>query len=224
MPFLVEFAISSPVRSLSLPRIKICGITDIPAALVASEAGADALGLNFYPPSPRYLEIEQAAAINRALPPFVTSVAVLVNPSADYVREIINCIRVDILQFHGEEEDEFCSSFGRPYIKTIRVTENTDLPNEERRFPKSSGVLLDTHIDNLYGGSGKSFDWKRVQYNGQKPVVLAGGLNPENVKEALSVARPFAVDVCSGVESNGEKDPDKIAAFCDAVRDYHKKA
>ena len=221
MPFLVEFAISSPIRSLSFPRIKICGITDISAALVASEAGADALGLNFYSPSPRYLEIEQAAAINRALPPFVTSVAVLVNPSADYVREIINIIQVDLLQFHGEEEDDFCSSFGRPYIKTIRVTESTDLLNEEKRFPQSSGVLLDTHIDNVYGGSGKSFDWTRVQYDGQKPVVLAGGLTSENVKEALSVARPFAVDVCSGVESNGEKDPEKIAAFCNAVHDYH---
>ena len=204
-----------------MPRIKICGITDTSAALVASSAGADALGLNFYKPSPRFLEIDQALAIRHSLPPFVTSVAVMVNPNADYVREIIDRVQVDLLQFHGEEEDEYCASFGRPYIKAIRVSKSADLNSEENRYPRSSGVLLDTHIEDLYGGSGTAFDWNKAQYNGHKPVILAGGLNPENVSQALSVAQPFGVDVCSGVETEGKKDPEKITAFCSAVRKFH---
>lgn len=204
-----------------MPRIKICGITDTSAALVASNAGADALGLNFYKPSPRYLEIEQALAIRNSLPPFVTSVAVMVNPDTDYVREIIDRVQVDLLQFHGEEEDEYCASFGRPYIKAIRVSKSADLSSEENRYPRCCGVLLDTHVEDLYGGSGTSFDWTQAQHFGHKPVILAGGLNPENVSQALSVAQPFGVDVCSGVETSGDKDPEKIAAFCDAVRKSH---
>ena len=203
-----------------LPRVKICGITDTSAALVASKAGADALGLNFYKPSPRYLEIEQAAVIRKSFSPFVTSVAILVNPDADYVREIISQVQVDLLQFHGEEDDEYCASFGRPYIKAIRVAHSLDLISEEDRYPNSSGVLLDTHVDDIYGGSGMSFDWEKVQYGGHKPVILAGGLDPGNVARALSVAQPFGVDVCSGVETGGNKDPEKIAAFCDAVRNF----
>lgn len=206
---------------MPLTRIKICGITDISVALGACKAGADALGFIFHPPSPRHLEIDQAAAIRQALPPFVTPVAVLVNPAREYVTEIVDRVKIDLLQFHGEEEDGFCSGFGRPYIKAIRVTDSVDLVNEEKRYPDCSGILLDTHSNAVYGGSGKSFDWERAKYNGQKPVILAGGLSPENVLEALSIARPFGVDISSGVETDGKKDSKKMASFCTAVRSFN---
>ncbi len=205
---------------MSLPRIKICGITSESAASAATEAGADALGFIFYSPSPRHLEIERAAAIRQSLPPFITPVAVMVNPEAGYVAEIVNKVQVDLLQFHGEEEDEFCTSFGRPYIKAIRISKTVDPAIEENRYPHSCGVLLDTHIANVYGGSGKSFDWEQAHYKGSKPVILAGGLNPQNVQQALTISCPYGVDVSTGVETCGKKDIQKMIDFCKAVRNY----
>ena len=205
---------------MPLTRIKICGITGISEALDACEAGVDALGFIFHPPSSRHLEIDQAAAIRKALPPFVTPVAVLVNPTREYADEIVHRVQIDLLQFHGEEEDEFCTGFDRPYIKAIRVTDSADLVQEEKRYPQSSAILLDTHSDTVYGGTGESFDWKRAQYGGRKPVILAGGLTPENVPQALSIAHPFGVDVSSGVETGGRKDSEKMFSFCSAVRSF----
>lgn len=144
----------------------------------------------------------------------------MVNPEAGYVAEIVNKVQVDLLQFHGEEEDAFCTSFGRPYIKAIRISENVDPVIEESRYPHSCGVLLDTHIEDVYGGSGKTFDWKQARYKGSKPVILAGGLDPLNVQQALTTSSPYGVDVSSGVETNGKKDRQKMIDFCTAVRNH----
>ncbi len=205
---------------VSRVRIKICGITSKSIAGTACAAGADAIGLMFYAPSPRHLELDQAGEITRSLPPYVTSVGVVVNPEADYVTQIIRTAGVDQLQFHGEETDTYCQSFGLPYIKVLRVADDVDLLYAERSYPGACGILLDTHTAELYGGSGKSFDWNRVNYHGSKPVILAGGLTPENIPQALEVASPYGVDVSTGVETGGTKDPEKIAAFCHNIRKF----
>ncbi len=204
---------NAPLRT----RIKICGISTQDTAAVAAEAGADAIGLMFYPPSPRHLELDQAAVIRASLPPFVTSVAVMVNPEPDYVRGIIEQVGVDMLQFHGEESDEFCAGFGVPYLKAIRVEGDTDLATRERNYPRCRGILLDTFVSDRYGGSGERFDWELANFGGEKPLVLAGGLDPANVRDAVTRVRPWAVDVSSGVETDGAKDAGKIRAFCRSV-------
>lgn len=174
----------------------------------------------FYQPSRRHLQIAQAAAITNALPPFVSTVAVMVNPEPQYVQEIIGQTAISLLQFHGDESDAFCSSFGKPYIKAIRIAAQTDLPQQQSRYPRAAGILLDSDIADLYGGSGITFDWEKANYRGDKPIILAGGLTPENVQQALKTAHPFGVDSSSGVETDGVKDLDKIAAFCNAVRAF----
>ncbi len=201
----------------SRTRIKICGITDPQGAGAAVASGADAIGLIFYEPSPRHLDLEQAASIRASLPPMVTSVAVMVNPEADYVRSIVERVGVTTLQFHGEENDEFCSGFGLPYLKSIRVSGETDPAAREKDYPRCQGILLDTYVADQYGGSGKRFDWEKASYQGDKPLILAGGLDAGNVKSAVRQVRPYAVDVSSSLETNGIKDPAKIADFCRQV-------
>ena len=203
---------------MSRTRIKICGITSPELATIACAAGADAIGLMFFDPSSRHLEIEQARAIRACVTPYVTSVAVMVNPDIDYVRAIINQVGVGQLQFHGEEDNAFCESFGLPYVKALRVAEDTDLKAAERKYPGCSGILLDTHLPGLYGGSGKTFDWNKARFGAEKPLILAGGLVAKNVAEAISTTRPYGVDVSSGVETNGIKDPAKIRQFCANAR------
>ena len=187
----------------------------------AVAAGADAIGLIFHPPSPRHLTLSQAAAICRAVGPFVTTVAVMVNPEAAQVREIIEGVNPGHLQFHGEEPADFCAAFGKPYIKTLRVAPAADLPKAlretERRYGSARGILLDTHAADRYGGTGERFDWARIP-GSSMPLILAGGLTPENVAEALGEVAPFGVDVSSGVESEGCKDPEKIRRFCRAAQ------
>ncbi len=179
--------------------------------------GADAIGLVFHEPSSRHLSLEQAAAISAALPPMVVSVAVMVNPEPEYVRRIIDQVHPTLLQFHGDESDGFCHQFGIPYLKAIRVSRETDLGSCERRYPCCQGVLLDTFVPDQYGGSGRPFDWSKACYDGTKPVILAGGLDMDNVCMAVEKVRPYGVDVSTSLETDGQKDPVKMADFCRQV-------
>ncbi len=199
-------------------RIKICGITRPGDAVAAAQAGADAIGLVFYPPSPRFLNVERAREIRDALPPFVQAVALFVNSDAAQVAQVIGRVHPALLQFHGEETPEFCGQFGLPYVKACRVAQGIDLLKYLRPYSAASGWLLDAHVEE-YGGVGASFDWSLVPARLERPLVLSGGLTPQNVGAALRRVRPWAVDVSSGVESSkGIKDAARIAAFIAEVR------
>ena len=200
--------------------IKICGITRVEDALIAVQAGAQAIGLVLYDRSPRNVTRSNARAIVRALPPFVTSVALLVDPDADYARAVIEEVRPQLLQFHGNESPAFCESFEVPYIKAIRVRAETDLLQCARLHAGAKGLLLDAYVDGNHGGTGETFDWSRIPSDLPLPLILAGGLNPVNVAQAIRQIRPWAVDVSSGVESaKGIKDANKVTAFIRGVRD-----
>lgn len=208
-----------PATSTQRTRIKICGITRGDDALAAVAAGADAIGLVFHPPSSRNLDIQQAAQLVAALPPFVTVVGVLVDPDVGWVQDVCARISLDLLQLHGDESPEICGQYGRPYIKGVRMREDIDLVAVANRFPGCRGLLLDTHVDGMVGGTGETFTWQRIPKGLAKPIILAGGLTAENVGDAIRSVRPFAVDVSSGVErSRGVKDKTKINAFIKAVR------
>ncbi len=199
-------------------RIKICGITRAQDGVAAAQAGADAIGLVFYPPSPRFLNVERAREIRDALPPFVQTVALFVNPDAAQVAQVIGRVQPALLQFHGEETPAFCAQFGLPYVKACRVAPGVDLLKYLRPFSTASGWLLDAHVEE-YGGVGASFDWSLVPPSLERPLVLSGGLTRENVAAAVRRVKPWAVDVSSGVESaKGIKDAAKIAAFIAEVR------
>jgi phosphoribosylanthranilate isomerase len=195
-------------------RIKICGLSSTDIAHHAALAGADAIGLMFYERSSRYISIELASTIPAVLPSFVSSVGVFVDPDPHYVEQVLSSVKLDYLQFHGDEDAQFCRSFSLPYIKVIRVRDSMDLKQEEGKYPDASSILLDTFSENSYGGTGESFDWGKSCYGGSKSVLLAGGLTPENVADALKTASPYGVDVSSGVETNGVKDKQKITEFC----------
>ena len=200
--------------------IKICGITRVEDALIAAQAGAQAIGLVLYDQSPRNVTRANARAIVRALPPFVTSVALFVDPDADRARAAIEEIRPQLLQFHGDESPAFCASFNLPYIKAVRVRPETDLLQCARLHSGAKGLLLDTYVEGHRGGTGEAFDWSQIPSDLPLPVILAGGLNPMNVTQAIRQVRPWAVDVSSGVESTkGIKDADKVTAFIRGVRD-----
>lgn len=199
-------------------RVKICGITRPQDGVTAAEAGADAIGLVFYPPSPRFLSVERAREIRDALPPFVQAVALFVNADAAQVAQVIGRVHPAMLQFHGEETPEFCAQFGLPFIKAARVAQGVDLLEYLRPFAAASGWLLDAHVEE-YGGVGASFDWSLVPARLDRRLVLSGGLTRENVGAAVRRVRPWAVDVSSGVESaKGIKDAARIAAFIAEVR------
>jgi phosphoribosylanthranilate isomerase len=199
-------------------RVKVCGITRTEDALAAAQAGADAIGLVFYPPSPRFLSVERARAIREALPPFVQSVALFVNADAAQVAQVIGRVHPAMLQFHGEETPEFCAQFGLPYIKACRVGRGVDLLEYLRPFSSAAGWLLDAHVEE-YGGVGASFDWALVPERLARPLVLSGGLTPDSVGAAVRGIRPWAVDVSSGVESaKGIKDAARMASFIAEVR------
>lgn len=199
-------------------RIKICGITRIEDGLAAAAAGADAIGLVFYPKSPRYVLPEQAAEIVAALPPFVDVVGLFVNAAAEFVRETMAQVPIGLLQFHGEEDESYCQQFERPYMKAARVRPELDLVQYASSFLSARALLLDAFVDG-YGGAGQAFDWSLIPGRLPRPIVLSGGLDPENVTEAVRRVRPAAVDVSSGVEvAKGFKDHAKIAAFIAGVR------
>jgi len=200
-------------------RIKICGITRAEDARMAAELGADAIGLVFYAPSPRSIDPEQARAIVAALPPFVTAVGLFVDPAPDQVDSVLRRCSLGLLQFHGDEAPDFCRDFGLPYIKAAQVRADADLVQYLSRYHAAQGWLLDAYHDRLYGGTGEAFDWKLVPRDLAKPVILSGGLTPDNVGAAVRQVRPWAVDVSSGVEAaKGVKDAAKIAAFIAGVR------
>lgn len=198
-------------------RVKICGITRPEDARAAAAAGADAIGLVFYPPSPRYLSAERALEIRDALPAFVQTVALFVNPDAAQVAQVIGRVRPAMLQFHGEETAAFCAQFGAPYVKAVRVRPGYDALEYLRPFSRAAAWLFDSHVPE-YGGVGESFDWSLVPAT-DKALILSGGLSQANVAAAIRRVRPWGVDVSSGVESaKGIKDAARIAAFMAEVR------
>jgi len=195
-------------------RCKICGINTLEAAVAASEAGADALGFVFHAPSPRAVTPATVASILRGCAPFVTRVGLFVNAEAAAIAAVLGEVRLDVLQFHGDEPESFCLQFGLPYIRAIGMREDFDIRTALDEFPRASALLLDTHDPLLHGGTGRSFDWSRFPASCGRPLILAGGLTPENVGKAIRLTRPYAVDVSGGVESQrGIKSIAKIHAF-----------
>ncbi len=204
---------------MSVVRSKICGITRVEDALAAAEAGADAIGLVFYPKSPRAVSVQQARTIIAALPPFVTTVGLFVNASRCELGEILDAVPLDMLQFHGDERPADCEGYHRPYIKALRVKSGDDVVAQIGPYASASGILLDTFVAGVPGGTGLAFDWSLVPRNQGRPIILAGGLTPENVRGAIEQTQPYAVDVSGGVEArHGVKDADKIRAFMRAVK------
>ena len=200
-------------------RVKICGITRPEDARAAAQSGADAVGLVFYAPSPRNVGLDQARAIGAALPPFVTVVGLFVDPTPDQVETVLRGCCLNLLQFHGNETPDFCGGFGLPYIKATRVRPGADLVQYLTPYQAARGWLLDAYHDQLYGGTGESFDWTLIPRDLARPVILSGGLTPDNVGAAVRQVRPWAVDVSSGVETaKGIKDAAKIAAFITGVK------
>lgn len=200
-------------------RVKICGITREQDAEAAVEAGADAIGLVFYEPSPRFVSIERAQAIVRDLPPFVTTVALFVNAERDTIAGVVDRVGVDLLQFHGQECPEYCASHGRPWIRAIRMKPDTDLRAAGDEFAAGRALLLDAWRPGVPGGTGETFDWDRIPVELAPRIILAGGLDASNVADAVRRVRPFAVDVSGGVEADkGIKDRQKIRAFIEEVR------
>jgi phosphoribosylanthranilate isomerase len=195
-------------------RVKICGITRHEDLRAACEAGADALGFVFYANSPRNLAIGQAAALVARMPPFIQSVGLFVNADPDFVRAVLKAVPLDLLQFHGDERPDVCRAFGRPYLKAVRVRVGVDLVKYAADFSDARALLLDAFVPGVPGGTGERFDWSLIPPGLPKPVVLSGGLNPDNVAEAVGTVHPWAVDVSSGVESApGIKDAAKVVAF-----------
>jgi phosphoribosylanthranilate isomerase len=204
---------------MSAVRSKICGITRIEDALAAVDAGADAIGLVFYAKSPRAVNVQQARAIIAALPPFVTTVGLFVNASRCELGEILDAVPLDLLQFHGDETPADCEGYHRPWIKALRVKAGDDIAASCKAYTGASGILLDTYVEGVPGGTGEAFDWSLVPRDLSKPIILAGGLSATNVAQAIAQVHPYAVDVSGGVEqSKGIKDHAKIRAFIQAVR------
>ncbi|MBK1694071.1 phosphoribosylanthranilate isomerase [Chromatium weissei] len=202
-------------------RVKICGLTDEAAVAAAVAAGADAIGLVFYSPSPRAITPELAQRLCAKLPPFVSAVGLFVDAEPKTIRATLAAVPLDLLQFHGDEPPEFCASFGRRWIKALRMRPEIDLPSEMERFMTAgaAGVLLDAFDPTRAGGTGQQFDWARIPPEIASQIVLAGGLDSDNVAAAIQQVRPFGVDVSGGVESaRGIKDHAKMFAFMQGVR------
>ena len=247
MPFINVSSHAEIPGDVSRTRVKICGLTKRDDALAAIDLGADAIGLVFYGGSPRAVSIVQAQNIVRGLAPLrVTVVALFVNAAETEIRAVLDSVRIDLLQFHGDETPQDCVRYGVPYIKAVRMREDVDLFEIERMYGSASGLLLDSYQSGVAGGTGVAFDWTRVPTGLVKPIILAGGLTPDNVAEAIKQVRPYAVDVSGGVESadahgcasvaggrmpgatKGIKDAAKMAAFIQGVKnansansDYH---
>jgi len=202
-------------------RIKFCGITRAEDARVAAALGVDALGFVFVPGSPRCLTLHAAAAIREQLPPLISVVTLLQNPNSDEVWETIDAMQPHLLQFHGEETAQFCASFGMPYLKAVAMRgPQRPLAEVAADYADAAALLLDGHAAGELGGQGKTFDWADIAAGVKIPLILAGGLNPENVATAVRTARPYAVDVSSGIESKpGIKDSGKMETFVRHVRD-----
>lgn len=203
---------------MSRTRVKICGITREQDVLDAAAAGADAIGFVFYDASPRNVSIEQAAELLAATPAFVTSVALIKDAEARFVEQVLEAVPVDLLQFHGTEPAAFCRQFGRPYIKALGMLGETDISAKAASYEDARGILLDAHAPGGDGGTGDRFDWNDIPPDLSDRLVLAGGLDPDNVYDAVTTTRPYAVDVSSGVEQQkGIKSADKIRRFIEQV-------
>lgn len=203
-------------------RVKICGLKTAEDITAVVNAGADAIGLVFYEPSPRHVEIEQAANLAKHVPAFVTKTALFVNPSMDYLEQVLSKVDIDLLQFHGDESPEFCEEvakrFTKTYIKAVRMQKDTDLNALCTKYSSATGLLLDAYVAGVPGGTGEKFNWDWIPRNLAKPIILAGGLTADNVKQAIEAAQPWAVDVSGGVEqSKGVKSPEKIQQFMKKV-------
>lgn len=195
-------------------RVKICGITSPEQALMAQDAGADLLGLVIYPKSSRYVDVQRAVQIRQVIGPKTQCVVLLVNADETLVHEVIEQVQPDLLQFHGDESPVFCQQFNFPYIRAIRMREGLDIDAEVSAYHAEGGFLFDAWSEDQYGGTGHQFDWSRLPTSTDYPLILAGGLNPDNVAEAVRLVRPDMVDVSGGVElSPGIKDRAKVAAF-----------
>lgn len=199
-------------------RVKICGITRVEDGLAAARLGADAIGLVFYAKSPRAVSISQAQTLVRALPPFVTIVGLFVDAAPEDIRRVLAAVPLDLLQFHGKEVPEACRVYGRPYIKVVHMDKDTDVISQSRPYDDAAGILVDTYVRGVPGGTGQSFEWSSLPVGLGCPLIVAGGLTPDNVAAAVSQVRPWAVDVSGGVEAApGIKDVAKIAAFIRGV-------
>ena len=202
-------------------RIKICGLTREEDVRAAVNAGADAIGFVFYPPSPRFVPFERAAQLARLIPPFVTTVGLFVEPGRDFVAAALQTVPLQVLQFHGDETEADCLGFGLPYIKAARMRQGLDLLKYAASFPGAQGLLLDAFVEG-YGGGGETFDWSLIPDRLPMPLILSGGLNAANVGEAVRRVQPWAVDVSSGVESaKGIKDAALITDFVAGVEHAH---
>jgi phosphoribosylanthranilate isomerase len=210
---------SQSLRQVNPTRIKICGITRPEDAQAAVANGSDAIGLVFYPKSPRAVTVEQALRITAVIPPFVTVVALFVDELAADIVRILRRVPIDLIQFHGDETAGFCEQFGRPWVKALRVRPETDIAAACNTYRSARAVLLDSWQDGVPGGTGRTFDWQLAPRDVIMPIVLAGGLDADNVGAAIAVVRPAAVDVSGGVEdSPGIKSAGKIRQFIAAVR------
>lgn len=202
-----------------MTRVKLCGITNEEDARIAATSGADAIGMVFYADSPRTVDVATAEKIVRAAGPFMTSVALFVNPAIELVEEVLARVRPHLLQFHGDENGAFCRRFRHPYLKAIRVREDTEIEAAVAGFHDASGFIFDTWSSRQYGGTGEYFDWAKLEGFVGAPLILAGGLTPGNVSEAVAKLKPYGVDVSSGIETlPGRKDPELMRRFVAAAK------
>ena len=198
-------------------RIKFCGITREQDVLAAAHMGVHAIGLVFHPRSPRAVDVQQALSLSRVCPPFITRVGLFMNQDASTIKQVLEQVELDVLQFHGEEPEEFCVSFNKPYLKSIAMGGNA--PRHLQEYSSAQAMLLDSNEVGQPGGSGKAFNWGKIPENITKPVILAGGLDADNVTQAIQSIKPYAVDVSSGIESaKGIKDNMKMKNFINSVR------
>ncbi len=206
-------------------RVKVCGITQVQDALACAHMGVDAIGLVFYEPSPRHVSISQAQSIVAALPPFITVVGLVVNPSPSMLHTLCQQVAIDVIQFHGDETPVFCAQHSpRPWFKALTMHPTLQVEEVATSYYQAGaqGVLLDAYVKGARGGTGVAFDWERFPQTTKIPYILAGGLNPSNVAQAIAQTQPWAVDVSSGVESApGIKDSQAIQTF---VLQTHKGA
>jgi phosphoribosylanthranilate isomerase len=201
-------------------RVKICGFTQVQDAVVAANLGVDAIGLVFYPPSPRNVNLDKAKEIVKALPAFVTVVALFVDEQEAQIREVLSKVAIDCIQFHGDESAEVCGIYNKPYMKAIRMKPDLDVIAMANQYQDASAILLDAYHPGIKGGSGSQFDWDLIPKNCNLPIILAGGLQADNAKQAVETVRPYALDVSSGVESSkGIKDAAKMTAFIQAIKE-----
>ena len=202
-------------------RVKICGLRQADDAIFAAHAGADAIGLVFYPPSPRSVDTATAAEIALALPPFIACVGLFVDATAAEIDRVLSLVPLSLLQFHGDETAQFCDQFQLPWIKAVRMRNNINLHQQRQLYSQAQGLLLDAYKPGVPGGTGDRFDWQRIPADIATDVVLAGGIDADNVQPAIQQVKPWAIDVSGGVESHkGVKDRAKIAAFMGQAKPY----